>query len=266
MNNQYLFIEIALETTVASGASTAAMVLRVGNVSPSISTIVTTAFVGTAVPASSNVTICAVAKCPFSVNNDGSIVALLDALASTGAFSNSLDIEFQPDTINVSGSLIFLYYAGEPQVSSTNAILANQWVFVAVTCDVSGNTNVYWSILGKTVVLGLTVVARPFAPAQLCIGTDGAGPSGANYLNGDVATVKIWSGVVLTLAQLQAESMQSAPVQTEGLWDWWALPNDTTGLTSDTANLRVLTGNASHIANTDGPPLPTNFGSGICPF
>ena len=266
MVNQYLFIEIALETTVASGASTAAMVLRVGNVTPSISSIVTTAFT-TGAPPSQFLTACAVFQFKNTTSVAGTIFAFIDTL-STVAFVNSMDLLLVPDGSTLHGTLWLESVAGDIQLSAMSALNINTWYFVAITCDGSGNFASYWAPLGATTLtVGLNPQALPvFVPVQVTVGSDGTSGSGKDYLLGDVSDFKIWSNVVLTQAELTAESLQVAPVQTEGLWDWWAFPNDTTGLTSDTANKRVLTGNASHISNVDGPPLPTNFGSGICPF
>lgn len=268
LNGEYLFCEIALEITVASSGATAACVLRVGNVTPSISTITTTVSTP-AMPAMFGTTCCFFNPTAGFTAHVGSLYSLPDNTISN-LFVNCIDVIYIDDGSGVTGGLFLQVTGSDRAISGASAITAGKWYFVAITVDVAGNVNAYWKpVTATTLTLGLTTTVTPFVPVQITVGTDGSNASvGTDYFPGNIGPFMIWSGVTLSAAQLEAQSLQLVPLQTEGLWDWWPFPTKTS-LTGATSRATVLTAvNAAHLATVDGPSLPTNFNAVgfACPF
>jgi hypothetical protein len=72
-----------------------------------------------------------------------------------------------------------------------------------------------------------------------------------DYLRGSVAGVKIWTGVALTNAEMQAEAAQFAPVRTDGLYAFYRFKDAATA-TQDSSGLgNHLTGGTGATDMTD---------------
>lgn len=221
LDNEYLFVELALEVTVASTVG-AACVIRVGNVTPSIASITTTLFVP-ALPTMAG-TMCAFARMNPALG--GCIFNLSDGV--TGGFNNCINVRFDDDGGAPDMCSLVMQYQGSGavvRITPVSTIPAGDWIFVATVCDSLGNVTTYWKILGSPSLQqgsGGVQAITPFIPLQLQIGSDGSGGSGGDFLGGEVAGMRVWSGVQLSIAELEFESEQWAtPIRVQDVWDYW---------------------------------------------
>jgi hypothetical protein len=77
----------------------------------------------------------------------------------------------------------------------------------------------------------------------------------ANFVDGRIAGVKVWSGVALTAAEMANEVYTLRPARTANLHAWWPmLPGATERLIDYSGNARSLTANGT-LTDEDPPPV-----------
>jgi hypothetical protein len=85
----------------------------------------------------------------------------------------------------------------------------------------------------------------------------GDGVFDTQFLNGCVAAFKIWTGVALTQAELEAEALQYLPQRTNGLAAWYPFLRAETA--DHSGNGRTLSGGTG-TSTEDGPPIRWSAG------
>lgn len=138
------------------------------------------------------------------------------------------------------------------------------WYYLAFT--VSGASEVlYWATAGAaalTSASGTAGAATWFTPTMLRMGDS---TFSAEWLNGCVSNLKIWTAV-LTLAEIEQERQVMRPVRTADLHSWNPMFNgDSVRLEDWSGNGRALT-NVGFPADEDGPPVPYGAPSWFPPF
>lgn len=139
--------------------------------------------------------------------------------------SGGLDVGFNDHTAS------FIVTNPTPQA-------VGEWWFNAVVVTNSGVAIYQMKEGGSGLVkTSSATVAELFTPDQLMLASDIFG----EFLNGCLRGVKIWNGVALTDAELDAERMQFAPVRLSGLFAYWPLSATATMFTDGSGNGHTLT-------------------------
>lgn len=137
------------------------------------------------------------------------------------------------------------FSAAEPEDDGT-------WVMFAHTCNGTGanGSKLYSWALGAAD--GAYNLAQSTHSGGATISQWGLGDYGGEYRDGDHCFVKIWSSAH-SLAELQAERVQGAPVKTTDLWSYHRLA-DNTDTSDGSGNSRIVTFNGS-VANGGAEPI-----------
>jgi hypothetical protein len=113
------------------------------------------------------------------------------------------------------------------------------WYFVAYTYNPTGTAvTLYLGALGGGALATFSASVPPgTTPTGLTIAGRSSGDS-SETTRGTFDNVRIWSGVLLNAAALEAERSSNTPVATSGLWANWPL----------TADLLDASGNGNHLS------------------
>lgn len=143
-----------------------------------------------------------------------------------------------------------LIVADETKICTTGiATVVGTWYFVATSVNGTTGTFVVRALgAASSTVRTWTAASATVNAAWLRLGNDHTGL----YLNGCVTAVKLWTGVALTQAEMEAEMWTYAPKRLANLKAWYPL------LTTETAdysgNGLTLTGGVGATAE-DGPAI-----------
>lgn len=145
------------------------------------------------------------------------------------------------------------------QTEFTNQPSTNTWYYFYITGSNTGSNTLslhggYYTAAGTSPVEDINLAATSeFEPERLDIGND----SWNEFGNVIMAQVRVWTGVVLTDAQLRAERDSPTPVITSGLWASYSL-DDNTDTADDSGNGRTLTFGGSLTTEEDPPNMGTD--------
>lgn len=261
LNNEYLFFELALE--VVSGAvsvtgSTCKLVQDGTN-----SQFTTPAFRTTTL--NSDHTVCFFAR--VTANNAFN-TGLYEYANNLGDGSFGHEIKTQADGLTVA------YYA--PNASDPGTIVGpkldlNQWYFFALVVSGGGTAKrLYWQKVGQAALQfsSGTSGSDSYAPQGVWLGAEvDNAVSNQDSLVGQIAGFRLWSGVELSMADVEAESGQIRARKRTGLTIEWDFENAQGGRYADksgngyraTENLpagAVLYVSGPQIPRTRAVPLP----------
>lgn len=128
-------------------------------------------------------------------------------------------------------------------------LTVGSWYFFAIT---KSNTDVviYVARDDDAALTSTNIPSNAATPAHtlLTLGDDGY----SEPLNGCMEAFKMWDGVALTAAEVEAERWQNVPSRTEGLYAWLPLVNAEGVDYSGAANPFTVNG---ALALEDGPPI-----------
>lgn len=155
------------------------------------------------------------------------------------------------------GVTLTLFDSASTQIA-IQALTVGTWYFVAVSRNGTGaNTNIYRAAAGAASLSAQTgqTLNSNFTPTVLQVGESAFG---SEWLNGRIAAVKIWSGVALTQAEIEAEWRQQCPVRFANLNSFYPFLAGG-AVAAAQADYSGIGGNLSggtNSATADGPPVP----------
>lgn len=121
------------------------------------------------------------------------------------------------------------------------ALTVGTWYCAAATVDVAATTTtVYLGAVGATPTK-TTDGSHAYAVSSPTTFSLAANRAYGEFLNGDLAGVKVWSGVALTQTEVNTECTQLQPVKTANLWAFYALDDTSTMLDDSSGNGRNMT-------------------------
>ena len=204
-------------------------------------------------PSLATVTICGWFRTPASLPSYSYGGALVDHSTNYGLYI----VLYQDGTHPYSGAQEYSA-SGEQHCDFAAGTATNTWYFYAVVRSgnaVSGGLRCYRAGISESLLTAAISGSTPTAttPTRLSLGNDFWGDDGPSR----VAALKIWSGVALTAAEIEAERWFYTPVRTTDL-HLWSPFND-----QDDSNFRDYSGNGRHWTETgtvaqsgiDGPPI-----------
>lgn len=149
-------------------------------------------------------------------------------------------------------------------VITTAAFHTDTWYFCAFTAS-GVNAALYIKPVGApTCLVTKTGSALTFTPADMSFGNEfvQTGSQGVGVL-GSQAGFKLWSGVVLTQAEIEMESEHLMPVRTADLFSYWPLAINT-DLRDDTQRAVLLVAPApATLSQSSGPGVQEDILSSL---
>jgi hypothetical protein len=147
------------------------------------------------------------------------------------------------------GTTMTLYARGAQ--GAMGAMTVGTWYYIAMTK--TSLTHVGYFAAAGTPTLGVTNVTATgtiTAANKIWIGNDVA----VERWDGNLQNVKIWDGVVLTQAEIEAERWNHVPQRTANLWAWLPMLDAASPQTDFSGNGRDFTV-AGTLTTEDNPPV-----------
>lgn len=132
--------------------------------------------------------------------------------------------------------------------TGTVAMTVGTWYFLAYTLS-GGTGTFYYASVSAAALSSASNTLGTTSPTAFRIGES---PFGAEWLNGAIQGMRVWSGVALTAAELDNERWSAIPVRTDSLHFWF--PFDVASTTDYSGNGYTLSG-GSGATTEDGPPI-----------
>lgn len=187
------------------------------------------------------------AGCWFKITTDRNAESLVLGMGAAG----SVGTDYTAIMTSADGTTQAIWQ--DNTVATTmSATTVGTWYYIAFA--VNGANMTCW-MRAATASTWTTFTASNFSAntafTQLYIGAHPQGPT-SFFLNGCVASVKIWHGVTLTLPDIENEAWQYVPRRTANLTAWYPLLRAET--VDYSGNGRTLSG-GSGATTEDGPPI-----------
>ncbi|OUC99311.1 hypothetical protein [Streptosporangium minutum] len=150
------------------------------------------------------------------------------------------------------GTTMALYSGG---VKGARSLTVGTWYYFGVSVNGTNGTMVSRSLADTS--FAVTTWTNGGAAMALNGLILGESRNGGEWLNGDLAAVKLWTGVTLTQAELEAEAGAYVPQRTAGLKAWYPLTQAETA--DHSGQGQTLSGGAG-ATTVDGPNIPWRQG------
>lgn len=145
-------------------------------------------------------------------------------------------------------------YANDGTHRATRSLTAGTWYFLGLSTSNGSSGTLVSRSASDTSFTVASWTGFPVTPTTLRIGES---HFGSEWLNGCVAALKIWTGAVLTQAELEQEAWTYQPNRTADLFGWYPFVRAET--TDYSGNGNTLSG-GSGASTEDGPPIRWGIG------
>ena len=201
-------------------------------------------------------TVCGFFNATGAPNGAGPLYTPLFEFSQANSATGRLGVQI------TNAGLIQVFYGATPStVSSSTTMSFGQWYFVALTMNSSSNiATVYTKLVGSPscAVSTANVGAISTLLVELNIGNDHISSSYGSGFYGSLSSIKFWTKG-LSQVEIEAESNQLAPANTQNLVGYW--PLDREDNLSNSANAYLPLSYVTELNSGSGYSISVNNGS-----